>query len=121
MMIPEMNALREWEDKHERELEELVRSEETAKKERRVKAAEELRAMTEQHYHIAQKRVASNRCVAKSHVQEAQDAASASANPWERVATLIDTGARTSDDSCDISRMRTLLIQLKSHPVNVIA
>merc|ERR1719437_410910 len=40
--IPEMNALREWEDKHERELEEKARKEETEKKDRREEASDEL-------------------------------------------------------------------------------
>merc|ERR1719235_2260425 len=42
--IPEPTALREWEEKHERELEETMRKEETEKKERRAKAQEEIKA-----------------------------------------------------------------------------
>merc|ERR1719408_1163180 len=35
---------------------------------------------------------------------------------WERVVDLIDTNARAADAVTDISRMRGLLIQLKSQP-----
>merc|ERR1719343_1903362 len=41
MAIPEMTVLREWEDKHERELEEISRKEEAEKKDRKKGASEE--------------------------------------------------------------------------------
>merc|ERR1719473_1758875 len=48
MTIPEMNALREWEDKHERELEERSRKEEAEKKVRREAAYAEIQAWKEE-------------------------------------------------------------------------
>lgn len=35
-------------------------------------------------------------------------------NPWERVGTLVDFQLESSDDVCDVSRLRTLLIQKKN-------
>merc|ERR1719198_538959 len=58
MSIPEMNALREWEDKHERELEEISVKEETEKKKA---AAEELAKWHEDRAATNKKRIATNR------------------------------------------------------------
>lgn len=115
--IPEMNALREWEDKHERELEEVVRKEETDKKERRKGASEELQKWYDERSGNIQKRHGSNRKEEEATEQSRADAQKPGANAWERVVDMIDTSARAADESRDTSRMRTLLIQLKSNPV----
>merc|ERR1719284_1540105 len=60
-MIPEMTALREWEAKHEQELEEVARKEEADKKERRQSAGEQLTQWYEERASGTQKRLASNR------------------------------------------------------------
>ena len=41
-------------------------------------------------------------------------------NPWERVVTLVDTAKEMKeDDGSDVSRMRGLLIQLKTESLSV--
>eukprot|EP00929_Paragymnodinium_shiwhaense_P061030 TRINITY_DN30469_c0_g1_i1.p2 TRINITY_DN30469_c0_g1~~TRINITY_DN30469_c0_g1_i1.p2 ORF type:complete len:167 (+),score=59.05 TRINITY_DN30469_c0_g1_i1:111-611(+) len=114
--IPEVNALREWEDKHEQALEEVARKESKDKEARRQEAAAQLQKFYAERTETASKKKASNRSEEET---AAKNKASAPVgnNPWERVAELIDTNARTSDDGRDTSRMRTLLIQLKSNPV----
>merc|ERR1719356_599961 len=85
--VPEVTKLREWEDQHEKELDEISRKEEADREDEGM-------------------------------AQKAREAAEKpGANPWERVVDLIDTSARTADESHDTSRMRALLIQLKSNPV----
>mmetsp|Transcript_57064 Transcript_57064/g.92438 ORF Transcript_57064/g.92438 Transcript_57064/m.92438 type:complete len:183 (-) Transcript_57064:56-604(-) len=116
--IPEQNALREWEDKHEKELEDMSRKEVAKKEERRKVAAEALAKWKQEQAETASKRQATNRSNEASTEKSRLDAMKPGANPWERVVELIDTSApNTTDESRDTSRMRSLLIQLKSNPV----
>merc|ERR1719188_1227960 len=85
MTIPEMNALREWEDKHERELEEIARKEEAEKKERKKGASDELAKFYEGREADLKKRQASNRANEEASEQARLDAMKPGANPWERV------------------------------------
>ena len=39
-----------------------------------------------------------------------------SENPWERIVSLVDLQAATSDENMDTSRMRQVFIQLKNSP-----
>lgn len=39
-----------------------------------------------------------------------------SENPWERIVSLVDLQASTSDENFDVSRMRQVFIQLKNNP-----
>merc|ERR1719382_729735 len=59
--IPEMTALREWEAKHEQELEETSRKEDADKNERRKSAAEELKQWYDDRSANRDKRLATNR------------------------------------------------------------
>merc|ERR1719464_2087684 len=115
--IPEMNALREWEATHERELEEKMQKESQEKKERTATAANELKSFYDERQQETQKRVAANR--AEQETTEASRSESVKGlNPWEFVADLIDTrGAAAEENGRDTSRMRALLIQLKTSPV----
>merc|ERR1719433_1491935 len=115
--IPEMNALREWEDKHERELEEIDSKEKAEKKERRQAAQEELQNWYNDMKSATKKRHATNRTDEAGAEAARAEAMKPGANPWERVAELIDTNARMVDESRDTSRMRALLIQLKTSPI----
>eukprot|EP00931_Biecheleriopsis_adriatica_P101908 TRINITY_DN76957_c0_g1_i1.p1 TRINITY_DN76957_c0_g1~~TRINITY_DN76957_c0_g1_i1.p1 ORF type:complete len:193 (-),score=55.91 TRINITY_DN76957_c0_g1_i1:67-645(-) len=116
-MIPEMNALREWEAKHEEELETAARKEASEKEERRRAATAELAKWNEEREGTSKKRMATNRSNEEASEKAKTEASKPGANPWERVADLIDTSAKSTDDSRDTSRMRNLLIQLKSNPV----
>merc|ERR1719215_1748923 len=116
-MIPEMTALREWEAKHEQELEEISRKEDADKGERRKAASEQLTQWYDERTAGNQKRLATNRADEATAESARAEAMKPGANPWERVVDLIDTNARTADESRDTSRMRSLLIQLKSSPV----
>merc|ERR1711918_28210 len=90
-------------------------AEDAEKKSRREAAYAEITKWKEEREMNITKKRSSNRSE-----EEAMGASTAktpqSSNPWERVVDLIDTNARSSDDSRDTSRMRALLIHLKSSP-----
>lgn len=116
-VIPEQTALREWEDKHEEHLEEKMRKEEADKKEKRAQGAADLAAWYEERKANLEKRKASNRMEEEAVVQARADAMKPGANPWERIVDLIDTNAQPgAADIRDTTRMRSLLISLKSNP-----
>mmetsp|Transcript_24847 Transcript_24847/g.69673 ORF Transcript_24847/g.69673 Transcript_24847/m.69673 type:complete len:181 (-) Transcript_24847:122-664(-) len=115
--MPEMNALREWEEKHSQQLEETARAEEAKKKDRRQSASDELSQWYQDRDGTTKKRLATNRSEEKTTEAARLAAMQPGANPWERVVDLIDTNAKTGDGCRDTGRMRALLIQLKSSPV----
>merc|ERR1719310_529703 len=115
--VPEVSKLREWESKHEEELEKTARAEEAARRETREKAAAELAKWHQDRKADTSKRVEVNRAQEKEMEAGRLAAMKPDANPWERVVDLIDTNSRTADEARDTSRMRSLLIQLKSNPV----
>merc|ERR1719343_299457 len=117
MQIPEVTKLREWEAKHEEELEETARKEEAAKRQTREKAAAELAKWSQDRQADISKRLEVNRAQEQELEAGRLAALKPEANPWERVVDLIDTNSRTADESRDTSRMRSLLIQLKSDPI----
>eukprot|EP00931_Biecheleriopsis_adriatica_P093370 TRINITY_DN67115_c0_g1_i1.p3 TRINITY_DN67115_c0_g1~~TRINITY_DN67115_c0_g1_i1.p3 ORF type:complete len:148 (-),score=50.01 TRINITY_DN67115_c0_g1_i1:90-533(-) len=116
---PDSNALREWERKHESDLEETARKEAANKEERRKAAAAELQKWNDERSESDKKRMTTNRADEKQAEAAKAEAMKPDANPWERVADLIDTSAKTAESGSDVSRMRNLLIQLKSSPVAV--
>merc|ERR1711953_625720 len=113
--IPEMTVLREWEEKHAQHLEELDRKEIADKEARRKDAQEKIAAFNAERKENITKKTRSNRAEAEALEKAKPEAA---ANPWERVAELIDTSARAgAEDGQDTSRMRALLIHLKTSPL----
>merc|ERR1719401_1182939 len=115
--VPEVTKLREWEDQHEKELEDIARKEEADRKDRRMKASDELTKWYDERTSDISKKKNTNRADESTAQKAREDAEKTGANPWGRVVDLIDTSARTADESRDTSRMRALLIQLKSNPV----
>merc|ERR1719422_1503982 len=120
-IIPEMTKLREWETQHEEALEESARKEELAKRDTRQKASDELAKWYQDRTAELSKRLEVNRAQEQEMEAGRLAALKPEANPWERVVDLIDTNSRTADEARDTSRMRSLLIQLKSNPVGTAA
>mmetsp|Transcript_89944 Transcript_89944/g.178740 ORF Transcript_89944/g.178740 Transcript_89944/m.178740 type:complete len:159 (+) Transcript_89944:54-530(+) len=114
--IPEMNALREWEDKHQRDLEEKEQQEQTAKKERQAAAGASLKEFYDERAEETKKRNSANRA-SQQDAEASLAKADEGLNPWELVAKLIDTRGVPADTSRDTSRMRDLLIELKTSPL----
>merc|ERR1719464_2390655 len=114
--IPEMSALREWEDSHEQELEEKMQKESMEKRDRVATASNEIKAFYDEREQETQRRIAANRAE-QENTEASRSASVKGLNPWELVADLIDTRGVAADGSRDTSRMRALLIQLKTSPV----
>jgi len=113
--IPEMTPLREWEDKHERELDEANCKEVSDKKERRRVADEAILNFYEERQVGIKAKQGTNRTAQEAVEQEKLDADKPNANPWERVSELIDISARTVEDNGRCTeRMRKLLLELGS-------
>merc|ERR1719296_388360 len=113
----EVTKLREWESKHEQELEAISRKEDADKAERRTKASGELSSWYEERASDISKKKNTNRADESTAKTAREAAEKTGANLWERVVDFIDTNARTADEARDTSRMRALLIQLKSNPI----
>merc|ERR1711972_1188960 len=96
----------------------MSQKDQTEKKDRQTAAAAALQSWNDERLQDIQKRLTSNRASQESDTA-ARDASVEGLNPWERVAELIDTkgAAPTDNGQADTSRMRSLLIQLKSSPV----
>merc|ERR1712039_4990 len=100
-----MTPLREWENKHEQDLEEISSKEVASKTAARKDAEDEMKKWYEERKENIEKKKTSNK---KAEVDEPaawEAAEKPGANAWERVADLIDTNARTADEARDTSRM----------------
>merc|ERR1712137_1124943 len=106
--VPEISPLREWEERHYQELDEMSRKEQEEKMERRQRASEEAQA-----FH---KERAVN--VEKHHEQNLAQTqqVDSTRNVWERITDYVDLRATANVDARDTSRMRSLLIALKTSP-----
>merc|ERR1719277_906844 len=103
-MIPEINALREWEDKHEQTLQETSRQEAQSKEAKRQEAVSQLNKFHAERQEAISKKNRSNRSEEETMEKSWDVGACAGGNPWERVADLIDTNAQASGDRRDTSR-----------------
>mmetsp|Transcript_165511 Transcript_165511/g.531132 ORF Transcript_165511/g.531132 Transcript_165511/m.531132 type:complete len:197 (+) Transcript_165511:62-652(+) len=117
MAIPEMTKLREWEEKHQQDLDDASRNEQGQKLGRKEAASAELKTWYETRTTTLSKRSETNRTNEKASEGARAEAMAPGANPWERVVELIDSNVKTADVARDTSRMRALLIQLKSNPI----
>merc|ERR1719207_433302 len=97
MKIPEMTALREWEDKHQKELEEAQHKEDLERKAKKQKAEEEIKAFYAERATNIEKTKKTNRDEAVAAEKARQEATKPDANVWERVASLVDTNARAAE------------------------
>merc|ERR1712172_144077 len=94
---------------------EMDRKEMKDKEARRKEAQEKLAAFYDERKENTTKKKSTNRSTEEALEKTKPEA---SANPWERVAELIDTSAKAGgDDGQDTSRMRALLIHLKTSPL----
>ena len=84
------------------------------KNELQDKAKESLGDFAKQRESHTSKRKASNRENEKDFLEQMQSEKE-SGNPWARVVNMIDT--KEDADGMDVSRMKSILIQLKSRPL----
>ena len=115
--VPEVNKLTEWEAAWNVELEQKNAEAETLVTTNRSRAQEELERFNVEREKSKEAKQEKNRAL-EATMQEQMDADLDAANGWERVVKLIDCDTKPEKDGrSDLSRMRSILVQLKNEPL----
>ncbi|XP_035898721.1 clathrin light chain isoform X3 [Anopheles stephensi] len=111
----EPEKIRKWREDQKARLEEKDREEERKKDELREQARKELEDWYKHHEETISKTKAANRNAEKQFVAETDEIEPGT--EWERIAKLCDFNPKTNKSSKDISRMRSIILQLKQNPL----
>ncbi|KFB49849.1 hypothetical protein ZHAS_00017873 [Anopheles sinensis] len=111
----EPEKIRKWREEQKTRLEEKDREEERKKDELREQARKELEDWYKHHEEAISKTKAANRNAEKQFVAETDEIEPGT--EWERIAKLCDFNPKTNKSSKDISRMRSIILQLKQNPL----
>uniref|UniRef100_A0A2M4A9X3 Clathrin light chain n=1 Tax=Anopheles triannulatus TaxID=58253 RepID=A0A2M4A9X3_9DIPT len=111
----EPEKIRKWREDQKARLEEKDREEERKKDELREQARKELEDWYKHHDEAISKTKAANRNAEKQFVAETDEIEPGT--EWERIAKLCDFNPKTNKSSKDISRMRSIILQLKQNPI----
>lgn len=110
----EPEKIRKWREEQKARLEEKDAEEETKKDEWREAARKELEEWYKHHAEAISKTKTTNRNAEKQFVAEADEVEPGT--EWERIAKLCDFNPKSSRTSKDVSRMRSIILQLKQTP-----
>ncbi|XP_011311388.1 clathrin light chain isoform X2 [Fopius arisanus] len=110
----EPEKIKKWREEQAARLEEKDAEEETKKEEWREAAKKELDEWYKHHAEATSKTKATNRNAEKQFVAEADEVEPGT--EWERIAKLCDFNPKSSRTSKDVSRMRSIILQLKQTP-----
>ncbi|XP_019875643.1 clathrin light chain isoform X2 [Aethina tumida] len=113
----EPEKIRKWREEQIKRLEEKDKEEEKKKQELREIAKKELEDWYKNHEETIEKTKAANRNAEKQFV--AEDDAIAPGTEWERIAKLCDFNPKAKQGSKDVSRMRSIILQMKQTPVPI--
>ncbi|GAB0093958.1 Clathrin light chain [Sergentomyia squamirostris] len=113
--LEEPEKIKKWREDQKTRLEEKDREEEKKKEELKVQAKKELEDWYKQHEESITKTKSSNRNAEKNFVAENTEIEPGT--EWERIAKLCDFNPKASKTSRDVSRMRSIILQLKQNPV----
>ncbi|XP_050067486.1 clathrin light chain isoform X2 [Anopheles maculipalpis] len=115
----EPEKIRKWREDQKARLEEKDREEERKKEELREQARKELEDWYKHHEETISKTKAANRESAKNAEKQfvAETDEIEPGTEWERIAKLCDFNPKTNKSSKDISRMRSIILQLKQNPI----
>lgn len=116
----EPERIRKWREEQKARLEEKDREEERKREELREQARKELEDWYKHHEEAISKTKASNRESAKNAEKQfvAETDEIEPGTEWERIAKLCDFNPKTNKSSKDISRMRSIILQLKQNPIS---
>ncbi|XP_058837500.1 clathrin light chain isoform X3 [Topomyia yanbarensis] len=116
----EPERIRKWREEQKTRLEEKDREEERKKEELREQARKELEDWYKHHEEAISKTKAANRESAKNAEKQfvAETDEIEPGTEWERIAKLCDFNPKTNKSSKDISRMRSIILQLKQNPIS---
>ncbi|XP_022902662.1 clathrin light chain isoform X6 [Onthophagus taurus] len=112
----EPEKIRKWREEQVTRLEEKDKAEEIKKEEWREVAKKELEDWYKNHAEQIAKTKAANRNAEKQFV--ADDNEIEPGTEWERIAKLCDFNPKAKQGSKDVSRMRSIILQLKQSPIN---
>jgi len=110
----EPEKIRLWREEQITRMEEKDKLEEEAKEELRIKAKGELEEWYKQHEEQVAKTRQANRSAEKELV--AETSAIEPGTEWERISKLCDFNPKTAKSTRDISRMRSIILQVKQNP-----
>ncbi|XP_012146699.1 clathrin light chain isoform X2 [Megachile rotundata] len=110
----EPEKIKKWREEQKARLEEKDAEEEKKKEEWREAARKELEEWYKHHAEAISKTKATNRNAEKQFVAEADEVEPGT--EWERIAKLCDFNPKSSRASKDVSRMRSIILQLKQTP-----
>ena len=110
----EPEKIRKWREEQKARLEEKDAEEETKREEWREAAKKELEEWYKHHAEAISKTKTTNRNAEKQFVAEADEVEPGT--EWERIAKLCDFNPKSSRTSKDVSRMRSIILQLKQTP-----
>ncbi|KAK9681372.1 Clathrin light chain [Popillia japonica] len=112
----EPEKIRKWREEQVQRLEEKDREEEIKKEEWRQTAKEELEEWYSNHAEQIEKTKAANRNAEKQFV--ADDNEIEPGTEWERIAKLCDFNPKAKQGNKDVSRLRSIILQLKQSPIS---
>ncbi|XP_072260655.1 clathrin light chain A isoform X5 [Pyxicephalus adspersus] len=111
----EPESIRKWREEQRSRLEALDANSRKQETEWKEKATKELEEWYTRQDELLQKTKANNRAAEEAFVSDVEE--SSPGTEWERVARLCDFNPKSSKQSKDVSRMRSVLISLKQAPL----
>ncbi|CAK9804762.1 Clathrin light chain [Anthophora plagiata] len=114
----EPEKIRKWREEQKARLEEKDAEEEKKKEEWREAASKELEEWYKHHAEAISKTKTTNRNAEKQFVAEADEVEPGT--EWERITKLCDFNPKSSRTSKDVSRMRSIILQLKQSPPGLV-
>ncbi|XP_077121806.1 clathrin light chain B isoform X2 [Ranitomeya variabilis] len=115
-LIQEPESLRKWREEQKVRLEELDAAAKVTEQEWREKAKKDLEEWYLRQSEQIEKNKVTNRASDEALVSETKDEDTGS--EWDRVARLCDFNPKSSKQSKDVSRLRSVLISLKQTPLS---
>uniref|UniRef100_A0A6P7FGS1 Clathrin light chain n=1 Tax=Diabrotica virgifera virgifera TaxID=50390 RepID=A0A6P7FGS1_DIAVI len=117
----EPEKIRLWREEQIKRLEEKDQEEEKKKQELREVAKKELEDWYKNHEEAIAKTKAANRDAARNAEKQfvAEDDELEPGTEWERIAKLCDFNPKAKQGSKDVSRMRSIVLQMKQNPVPI--
>ncbi|XP_037918058.1 clathrin light chain isoform X3 [Hermetia illucens] len=115
----EPEKIRKWREDQKQRLEDKDKEEEKKKEELREQAKKELEEWYKHHEETIAKTKAANRESAKNAEKQfvAENDEIEPGTEWERIAKLCDFNPKSNKSSRDVSRMRSIILQLKQNPL----
>ncbi|KAK6635740.1 hypothetical protein RUM44_000994 [Polyplax serrata] len=110
----EPEKIKKWREEQKKRLEEKDENEEKIKEEWRQAAKKELEEWYSHHDDLIKKTKATNRNAEKQFVAEIDEIQPGT--EWERISKLCDFNPKLSKSNKDVSRMRSIILQLKQNP-----